>query len=110
MNNHISALFEKTEIHLKTTVDLYKLKMIDKSADVISSLTANFTIALLALLVITFFHIGAALWIGDCLGHYYYGFFIVAGFYGLITTLVVIFKTPWIKKPTREIFIKKLLN
>jgi membrane protein implicated in regulation of membrane protease activity len=84
--------------------------MIDKSADVISSLTANFTIALLALLVITFFHIGAALWIGDYLGHYYYGFFIVAGFYAIITTLVVIFKTPWIKKPTREIFIKKLLN
>jgi hypothetical protein len=110
MKNHISALFEKAETHLKTTVELYKLKMIDKSADVISSLTANFIIAFLALLVIGFFHIGAALWIGAYLGHLYYGFFIVAGFYSLVTILVVVFRTPWIKKPSKEIFIKKLLN
>jgi hypothetical protein len=110
MKNHISALFEKAETHLKTTVELYKLKMIDKSADVISSLTANFIIAFLALLVIGFFHIGAALWIGACLGRLYYGFFIVAGFYSLATILVIVFRTSWIKRPAKQIFIKKLLN
>lgn len=110
MKNHISALFEKTETHFKTTVDLYKLKMLNKSADVISSLTTSFTIAFLALFVISFFHIGVALWIGDCLESHYFGFFIVAGFYGLVTILVIIFRNRWIKKPTKEIFIKKLLN
>jgi uncharacterized membrane protein len=110
MKNHISALFEKTETHVKTTVELFKLKMLEKSADVISSLAANLVIAFFTLLVLIFFHIGAALWIGACLGHAYLGFFIVSGFYVLITTILFIFRKRWMKNPIKELVIDKFLN
>jgi len=110
MKNHISALFEKTEIHLRTTVELYKLKMIDKSADVVSSLTANLAVLVFVILFLISLNIGAAFWIGECMGKAYLGFFIVSGFYGLVSIVLFIFRNRWIKKPVKDLVINKSLN
>jgi len=110
MKNHISALFEKTEQHIRTTVELYKLKMIDKSADVISSFTANLAATIFVILFLISLNIGTAFWIGECLGKVYYGFFVVSGFYGLLTIILFVFKNKWIKRPIKDLIIEGSLN
>lgn len=110
MKDHISALFEKTEQYIKTTIVLYKLKLIEKSADVTSSFTANLTVAIFACLSILSLNLGAAYWIGSYLGNVYIGFFMVSGFYAIVTLILLVFKNKWIKKPLKNMLIQQNLN
>ena len=106
----IEALFERTEHYVKTSVELYKLKAIDKSADVISTFSARLAIIVFIALFFLIFNIGLSLWIGELLGRAYYGFFIVSGFYALSVILLFIFSDKWIKSPLKNAIIGQALN
>ena len=75
----IEALFEKAEDYSKTTLELFKLNAIDKTAEIVSSLAVRLAILLAVVLFVLVLNIGVALWIGELLGKTYYGFFVVAG-------------------------------
>lgn len=106
----ISVLFEKSEQYLKTSAELYKLKAIEKSADVISSFTARVSIILLAVLCFLIFNIGVSLWIGEALGGSHYGFFIVSGFYALGALIIYLFREKWIIVPLKNLIITHALR
>jgi len=82
--NLIESLIEKGEQYGKTTLELIKLKTIDKSADVASTLVSWVIVIVLIVLFFFIINIGLALWIGELLGKSYYGFFVIAGFYALL--------------------------
>ena len=48
--------------------------------------------------------------IGEYLGQFYYGFFIIAGFYVRIGFVFSVFQQELIKNPVCNFFIKKILN
>jgi hypothetical protein len=106
----IGTLFEKTEHFTKTSAELYKLKIIDKSADIISTLTERLVIILFVTLFFLILNIGIALWIGQKLGDAYFGFFIVAGFYALLGGAFFAFGNKWIKEPLRNAIITQALK
>ncbi len=106
----IGVLFEKSEQYLKTSAELYKLKAIDKSADVISTFTARVSIVLFITLFFLILNIGVSLWIGEALGKSYYGFFIVSGFYALGAGVLYLFRDRWIKTPVKNSIITQALN
>jgi hypothetical protein len=106
----IVALFEKTEHYVKSTAELYKLKTIDKSADVISTFSAWLVIMVFFILFFLILNIGVSLLIGEALGKIYYGFFIVSGFYALGATVLYAFRNKWIKAPIRNEIITQALN
>lgn len=106
----IGKLFEKAEHYTCTSVELYKLKAIDKSADVISVLIARLAIIAFIGLFFLILNIGVALWIGEILGKSYYGFFIVSAAYALIGILLYVFSNAWIKVPLRNSIITQALN
>lgn len=106
----IGTLFEKAEHYAETSAELYKLKAIYKSADVISTLIARFVVIVFITLFFLTLNIGIALWIGETLGKSYYGFFIVAGFYVLVGILLYVFRNTWIKQPFRDSIISQALN
>ena len=54
----IELLFDRVEDYSKTTLELFKLKAIDKSADVVSSLVSRLTILLVVALFIIIINIG----------------------------------------------------
>lgn len=113
MENQVSlveVLFEKTGHYVKKSTELYKLKAINKSADVISTLAVRFVIISIAVLFFLVLNIGVALWIGEELGRDYYGFFSVAGFYALIGIVFFIFRNKWVKEPIRDSIIVQSLN
>ena len=113
MNNTatpLELLFEKAEAYSKTTLELLKLKAIDKSADVASSLVSRLTILLVVALFIVIVNIGVALWLGELLGKTYYGFFVIGGFYALIAVLLHVFRHPLLKTPVSDTIIMQMLK
>lgn len=113
MNNPattIEMLFEKAEDYGKTTIELLKLNAIDKSADVVSSIATKLAIAIVVLMFMSIINIGLSLWIGELLGKLYYGFFVVAGFYGLVIFVLYAFRSALIKTPISNSLIIKMLK
>jgi hypothetical protein len=113
MEDQISAvelLFEKTGQYTKKSVELYRLKAIGKSADVISGLAVRVVVISIITLFFLVFNIGSALWIGERFGRDYYGFFTVAGFYALLGIIIYIFRNRWIKVPIRDSILMQGLN
>ena len=106
----IENLFEKAEEYGKTTLELIKLKAIDKSAEVLSSLVASLVIFMVIILLVVLSSLGLSLWIGEALGKTYYGFFAVSGFYAVIALLLYLFKSKWIKYPISDSIISQMMK
>lgn len=106
----IELLFEKAERYAKTNVDLLKLKAIGTSADVVSTLTSKFIVALVVSIVLILVNIGLALWIGEETGKLFYGFFIVASFYVVLALVLHFFREKLIKTPVNDSIITQLMK
>ena len=106
----IESLFEKAENYSKTTLELYNLNAIDKSADVVSSLVSRLAVFMCVALSVLIINIGFALWIGQALGNSFYGFFIIGGFYAIVVMLNHAFRHSWIKYPVSNSIINQMLK
>lgn len=107
---YIEPLIESVENYSKTSIELIKLKTIDKVADGTSSMIAWMPVIISIILFFIIVNFGLALWIGALLEMVYMGFFIVAGFYALAGIILYIFKDKWIKKPLYISIINQMLN
>ena len=108
--NILEPLFEKAENYAKTSFELYRLKTIKKSADVISTFVSRGIVIILISIFIVFANIGAAIWVGELLGKLYYGFLCVAGFYAVIGGIIYLFMHKFIKKQVSKSIISQLMN
>ncbi len=106
----IEKLIERGEDYGKTSIELLKLKTIDKSANLVSVLVSWFVVIAFALLFFTLLNIAVALWLGDLLGNKTYGFFIVAGFYGLLSLVFLVFRKQLVKNAINNSIVKQLLD
>lgn len=106
----IEVLLEKVEDYGKTTLELIKLKAINSSADIISSFAVKIILITVIALFIFIINIGVALLIGDLLGKSYYGFFIVAAFYGLLAILLRSYWHQYVKVLISNFIIVQLLK
>ncbi len=104
------ALLDRIESYSKTTIDLVKLKAVDKLAKISTGLIFGIILALFVFFFLMIFNIALALWLGKLLGEIYMGFFVVAGFYVLLIIIIVLFKKQLIKTPTTNAIISKLLK
>lgn len=109
-SNLIESLVEKATDYGKTSYELLKLKAIDKTSDVVSTVIPySFVFVMLAAFML-FINLGLAFWFGEILGRIYYGFFIMAAFYLLIVAVIRIFMHKWLKKIVGNFIIKQLLK
>jgi phosphoglycerol transferase MdoB-like AlkP superfamily enzyme len=106
----IETLLEKAENYTKTSIELAKLRLIDKTAEIGSSFAAMVVIYLVVGMFITMVNFGWAFWIGEQLGHTAYGFFIVGGFWFIVALLLLAFKSKWLKIPVSNIIITEILK
>ena len=97
--NLFETLVERAEQYGKTSFELYKLKAIDKIAEVVSSIMARLAVLVFITIFFLIVNIGIALWIGEILNKSYYGFFAVSGFYAVLSVLIYAFRKQWIKDP-----------
>ncbi|HCL84295.1 MAG TPA: hypothetical protein DIC22_09980 [Chitinophagaceae bacterium] len=108
--NSIKTLIDQSKDYLDTKIELNKLKAIDKSADVLSSVVVMVAMIFIGSLFILFISIALALLLGNMMGAYYYGFFTVGGFYALLMLLIYLQRDKWIKTPIANGLINKMLK
>ncbi|CAN5695144.1 hypothetical protein BH11BAC1_BH11BAC1_04890 [soil metagenome] len=106
----IETLFEKTEGYVKTTLNLFRLRAIDKSADVVSTLVSKIAFLIIGFFVAIMLNIGLAMWIGELLGKSYYGFFVVSIFYAVVAIILYFSHSQLFKKPVKESIIIQMLK
>jgi hypothetical protein len=108
-SNLVESLFEKLGLYGKTTYELSKLRALQKSADIAASVVARVAAIVILSLFVFILSIGIALLLGDWLGKFYYGFFVVAAFY-LLAGIICLFQLhKWIKKPIGDLIISQVL-
>jgi hypothetical protein len=106
----IEKLISKAEIYSKTSLEICKYNTIYRSADLFSSIAVRIVLFSVFVLFSLFINIGLALMIGEYLGEFYYGFFIMAGLYVLLGFIFILFQQELIKNPVCNFIIKKILN
>lgn len=98
INDNINKIQEDSKEFLETNIAYYKLwgfKVAMKSTTLVFKF---FLILLFALLFIVFFSTALALLIGNLLDSYMLGFLIVAGFYFLLTIVVLFVKSKGVER------------
>lgn len=108
--NLLETLLERVKDFSLTSIELIKLKTIDKVADTISEIIPLSVLAVLVASFLLFLSLGVALWLGDLLGKAFYGFFIVAGFYILLGIIIRFFLHKWIKRLIGDYFVRHILK
>ena len=106
----VELLFERTEDYSRTLFELAKLRALETTTDVVTSMVSKASVVILASLFVLVFNVGVALLVGDLLGKSYYGFFIVAAFYLLAAMVAHFFLHQWIKRPVGNLIISEALQ
>jgi len=106
----IETLLEDATEYGKTSLEIVKLKAVDKSSEVISSIVFQTILYVLVISFIVFVNLGLAIWIGKLLGQLYMGFFVMAAFYLVAGLIYYFFFQEKIKKQVSEYIIKQMLK
>lgn len=108
--SEFETLYAKVESFGTTSYELAKLKSLEATTIVATSLISVLSVTVMVVLFTIVFNIGVALWLGDLLGKAYYGFFIVALFYLVVGLVLHFFLRGWIKEPISKLIIKEALR
>ena len=105
----IEPLLERVEEYGRSSVELIKLKSIDKTADISSTLASRLILMIVIVFCVIALNIAAALWLGELLGKNYYGFLVVGGFYAVVS-IVLLFIHPLIKTRVNNSIIAQMFK
>lgn len=105
--DQIDDLFNLTRDYIEDRIELYKLRAINKTCDVLSDITSKCIVWVAALFFIIMLNFGIALFLGHLFGKTYYGFLTMAGFYLVIWLIFRYTENKWFKTPMMNILIKK---
>ena len=106
----VESLVESVFDYSKSGYELAKLKTVDKTADVVSSLIPHSIVFVIIVLFTLFFNLGLAYYLGEIFGNMFYGFFVVAAFYGIAATFMHVFMHKPIKNKINKYLVKELLK
>lgn len=109
-SNLIESLTERIESYGKVSIELNKQRAILKTADIVSSAGSRGLAYMFFLIFLAMATIAVSLWLGELLGKTYYGFLCVAGFYGIIGTLLYFAFHNLIKTKISNLIISKTFN
>jgi hypothetical protein len=106
----IESLLERIAEYGKSSFELVKLKALDKTSDTVSSLIPHSVVMVLVAVFMLFLNLGLAFWLGEILGKTFYGFFVVAAFYGIVAIVIHFFMHERLKRIIGNYFIKHVLK
>jgi hypothetical protein len=106
----LESLLETASDYGKTSFELIKLKTLEKTTEVVSSLVPHSIVVIFTSIFLLFLNLGLALFIGDLLGKGYLGFLAVSSFYILAALFIHFIMRSRIKKSVGDYFIKQVLK
>jgi hypothetical protein len=108
--SHFESLISQAGEYAETKANLFKLKIADKTSDTVSDAASSLVVLLFVNAFVLCLSIGLALLIGEWLGKNYYGFFIVAGLYGVAGIIFYVNRKSLVKTPVSNFIIGKILK
>ena len=108
ISQHLENLSDDAKQYIKSEIAFYKLDLYKKFIKANSLLIRLLLLGALVLLVFTFLAVGLALLVGELIGSYYIGFFIISGAFLILLILVYLFSKPMIERKTIYFFNKIL--
>jgi fatty acid desaturase len=106
----LESLVEKATDYGKVSLEVVKLKAVDKTSDIVSSVVPHTVVVIIMSSFMLFLNLGLAFWLGDLTGRLYFGFFIIAAFYVLIGIVIHFLMHKSLKKLIRNYVIEQLLK
>jgi hypothetical protein len=107
---HIKVLLKNFEDYLHTEIDLAKFKVVEKSSEIISSLSAFLLLFTAAVSFVLLLSIALAFLIGHLLGRQEWGFFIIAGVWAILCMVLYARRNKWPKTAVKDMIVKKILD
>lgn len=105
-----NTIFDQAEQYIKTSMELYTLRVTGKVAKIVSTLVTQLVIGVLAMIVLFMLSMFLAFWIGDMLGRAYLGFLIIGGVIGAVTWILFLMRDKLIRKPVMNDIISEILK
>jgi len=109
-DNILSSLLDSVEEYGKTNIELIKLKGLDKASDIAAAAISRITAIIAYFTFLLMASLGVAFWLGAVLGRIWYGFFVVAAFYGLLGLLAYFFLHKGLKRVFADMIIHQTLK
>jgi hypothetical protein len=106
----IESLLERAGDYGKATLELVKLKAIDKVSETVSSFVPFAFVAVIIYIFLLFLNLGLAFWLGEILGKTFLGFLVVAGFYCIVGVVVHFLLHKWLKRHVSDFIVKNMLK
>ena len=104
------ALLERAEDYTRTSLELIRLKAVDKISDGASSAASKIVAMFFFVFFFLMLSVGLSLLLGEVLGKAWYGFMVMAGLYGILFAVLFFVKHNWLKKIVGNSIIKSMLN
>ncbi len=105
----LEPVLDSIRDYSKTSLELLKLQSVDKTADMLSTLTSRLIFISFAFLFFVILQIALALWLGDLMGRPFYGFLAMAALDAALCLIAfLLHKT--LKKNINDLVITGLLN
>lgn len=104
------SVLERATEYGKTGLELVKLKTLDKTSNVTSKLVAHYIVICIIASFMLFLSLGLVFWLSEILGKIYYGFYVLAAFYGLIGIVIHFFMHKKLKRSIKDYIIKEVLK
>jgi fatty acid desaturase len=109
-SSHFESLLFKAGEYAETKASILKLKVADKASDTVSDAASTVVVLLFVGLFTVMLSIGLALLIGEWMGKTWYGFLVIAGFYGIAGIVFHINRRNFVKTPVSNFIIGKFLK
>lgn len=106
----IETLSNSLKKYLLLNYEIIKLEVIRKTSEIGSSLFSSMMLGIALFLFAFTLSIGVGFYLSALLGDTFSGFGIIAGFYLLISIILLIGRKKLIEKPFRNLIIRKILG
>jgi hypothetical protein len=106
----LESLLGRAVDYGKTTYELAKLQALEKTSDVVSKLIPDIVVIVLIASFMLFLSLGLSLWLGEIFGKVWFGFFMVAAFYGVAAIVLRFLMYKWLKRCIGNSVIKNVLK
>jgi hypothetical protein len=108
IKTHTDSLADKIGSYIETYMKLIGVTTTKKMTGIASLGIISVFILFLCMFILFFLGIGVALWVGEALNNEKAGYFIVAGFYVMCMTIILILRKELIFPFIRNYIIKKV--
>jgi hypothetical protein len=106
----IESLFTQSKDYIDTRLELFKLKLVDKTSSIASAVVTGVVLFVIFFIFFVVFNIGIALLIGDLVGKSYLGFLILAAFYAIAGLVLFASRNKIFKTPISGMLINKFVK